>query len=81
MKKYTQADNLTVRRISKDLFKVTLSDGSRWKVREGDISKTACWYETQRITVLENEGPDAFLYPYRLKNLDTYSDEAEASLV
>lgn len=81
MKQYNQADNLTVRRISKDLFTVTLSDGSRWKVREGDVSKTAVWYKGQRITVLENEGTDAFIYPYRLKNLDTYSDEAEASLL
>ena len=81
MKQYDQADNLTVRRVSKDMLTVTLSDGSRWKVREGDVSKTGCWYKTQRITVLENDGPDAFLYPYRLKNLDTYSDEAEASLL
>ena len=52
-------------------------------VRDGGsgrvIGKTACWYETQQIEVIENDGPDRSLYPYRLNNLNTQSDEAEAT--
>jgi hypothetical protein len=51
---------------------VQLNDLSKWRIRSGDISKTVIWYPTQRIIVEENESD---IYPYRLKNLDTFQEE------
>ena len=51
---------------------VVLDDVSRWVIQPGDSTKTVCWYPSQRILVKEN---DSEIYPYRLKNLDTSSEE------
>ena len=56
---------------------IRLSDGSRWAINPGDLSKTALWYETQRVVVKEIDGP---VYRYVLVNLDTSApDEAKAA--
>jgi len=79
MKTYKRVgEKLSIRKVKEDGTVVTLSDGSRWKMREGDISKAITWYPTQHIIVMEN---DSDIYPYRLKNLNTFSDVAEASLL
>jgi len=71
-------EELSVMRISKSGETVTLSDGSRWRVSAGDVTKTLCWYATQRIVV---EGCDDAVHQYELRNLDTEADVAKASLV
>jgi hypothetical protein len=79
MKTYKRVgEKSSILKVNKDGTVVTLSDGSRWTMREGDISKAITWYPTQHIIVMEN---DSDIYPYRLKNLNTYSDVAEASLL
>jgi len=78
MKPYDRVgEQLSVTRISKNGQSVTLSDGSRWRVNVGDMTKTLCWYATQRIVV---ENCDDVVYPYELRNLDTVADVAKASL-
>ena len=63
--------------VLEDGLLIELDDGSRWAIKPGDIGKTAVWYETQRIVVEEN---DSSVYPYKLKNLDTSTQETvEAS--
>src|SRR5574337_367103 len=56
----------TIRSVSKNGITVTLSDGSRWRINVGDISKTVCWYATQRVTV---EECDDGVHPYELHNI------------
>ena len=71
---------LTITSISKDFYTVKLSDGSRWRVKDGDLSKTTTWYPTQRIVVEKNKSPDNHVYLYKLTNLDTSEpDVAEAN--
>jgi hypothetical protein len=78
MKPYTRVgEQLSVNRISKNGQTVTLSDGSLWRVSVGDVTKTLCWYPTQRVVV---ENCDDVVYPYELRNLDTVADVAKASL-
>ena len=78
MKPYNRVgEQLSVMRISKNGQTVTLSDGSRWHVSLGDVTKTLCWYPSQRIVV---ENCDDVLCPYALRNLDTVADAAKASL-
>ena len=77
MKPYNRVrEQLSVMRISKNGQTVTLSDGSRWRVSVGDVTRTLSWYATQRIVV---ENCDDVLYPYELRNLDTVADVAKAS--
>ncbi len=77
MKPYNRVgEQLSVMRISKDGQTVTLSDGSRWRVSVGDVTKTLGWYATQRIVV---ENCDDVVYPYELRNPDTVADVAKAS--
>jgi len=52
MKPYNRVgEQLSVVRISKNGQTVTLSDGSRWRVSVGDVTRTLCWYATQRVVV------------------------------
>ena len=77
MKPYSRVgEQLSVMRISKNGQTVTLSDGSRWRVSVGDVTKTLCWYATQRVVV---ENCDDGVYHYELRNLDTGADVAKAS--
>ena len=77
MKPYNRVgEQLSVMRISKNGQTVTLSDGSRWRVSVGDVTRTLCWYATQRVVV---GNCDDVLYPYELRNLDTVADVAKAS--
>lgn len=69
-------EELSIARIAKNGLSVQLSDGSKWKIKTGDISKTLTWYATQRVTVENN---DSDVYPFVLTNLDTAGpDQAEA---
>lgn len=78
MKPYNRVgEELSVLRRSNNGQTVTLSDGSRWRVSVGDVTKTLLWYPTQRIVV---ENSDDIVYPYELRNLDTVADVAKASL-
>jgi len=58
----------SIAKISKDLMRVTLNNGATYSVNVGDISKTACWYPTQRIVVKEISDS---IKGYTLTNLDT----------
>lgn len=69
-------EELNIVKVGKTGLSVQLSDGSKWKIKTGDISKTLAWYPTQRITVENN---DSDVYPFLLTNLDTAGpDQAEA---
>jgi hypothetical protein len=55
----------TILEVSNDGLELTLMDGSHWSIDPGDVSKTSCWYPTQRIMIerhslinLDTAGPD-----------------------
>jgi hypothetical protein len=50
---------------------------SRWRINVGDISKTVCWYPSQRVIV---EQRDDGIHPFQLNNHGTVADVARASL-
>lgn len=69
---------LSLTSVDDEEIQVQLSDGSKWDVKTGDVSKIITWYETQRIVVSINNND---IYPYLLTNLDTAApDKAEASI-
>lgn len=37
--------------VNNDSLELTLMDGSHWSVGPSDVSKTSCWYPTQRIRI------------------------------
>lgn len=56
-------------------LEISLMDGSRWQIDAGDISKTVCWYPTQRIKIEKKHDGN-----YVLVNLDTATpDKVRAS--
>ena len=63
-----ETEEFSIMGVSEDGEQITLSDNSIWNIRPGDISKSACWYETQRVLV---EGTTNKAYPYKFTNLDT----------
>ncbi len=63
-----ETEEFSIMDVSEDGEQITLSDNSTWSIRPGDISKSACWYETQRVLV---EATTSKAYPYKLTNLDT----------
>lgn len=65
--------------VNEDGLEVSLIDGSNWQINPGDISKTICWYATQRIKIEENVNE---AYSHTLINLDTAApDKAKASRI
>jgi len=71
-------NELSLTSINEEEIQVELSDGSKWNIKTGDISKIVIWYETQRIIVSKNNNE---IYPYLLTNLDTAEpDKVEASI-
>lgn len=57
-----------VKKIHKDGIEVSLMDGSKWMLKNmGDISKTICWYPSQRIEIDEENAT--------LINLDTFATD------
>lgn len=67
----------SVMKIYKDGIEVSLMDGSKWMLKNmGDISKTSCWYPSQRIEIEEDNNN------YSLTNLDTFTpDKIEVSKI
>ncbi len=71
-------NELSLTSVDEEEIQVELSDGSKWNIKTGDISKIVIWYETQRIIVSTNNNE---IYPYLLTNLDTAEpDKVEASI-
>jgi len=69
---------LSVVNLGSDKLTVKLSDGSEWRVKEGDISMVVSWYVSQRVVVSKNGSE---VYPYLLTNLDTAGpDKVEACI-
>ncbi len=69
---------LSVVNLGSDKLTVKLSDGSEWRVKEGDIYKVVGWTISQRVVVSKN---DSEVYPYLLTNLDiAVPDKIEASI-
>jgi hypothetical protein len=69
-------NNLSIAKRKADGTLLVLSDGSRWSVRIGDNTLSACWYPTQHVTIDKSDDPG---YPYRIKNLNTSSQEEVAA--
>jgi len=63
----------SILKVTKNGLKVTLFDGSRWQINEGDSTMSICWYPTMRVCI--SEDLDDKLYPYRLTNIDTSSPD------
>lgn len=71
-------NELSLSLVDEEEIQVELSDGSKWNVKTGDISKIIIWHETQRIIVSVNSNE---IYPYLLTNLDTAEpDKVEVSM-
>ncbi len=62
-----QPEYFLILAMDEDRTTFRLSDGHDYLVLGGDLTRAAIWYETQRITIEENEDGDSVL----LRNLDT----------